>query len=410
MDGVGIGHHRYCAFGVVVLAFAAGFAQVFGAFAGRSFRFGRVRQHYSHGDVDPRPRSPRRSGSISYPSDSSRPVGRLDFDQYKTVRKPTPIETAQERRRWDLAAPSLKLADVSLRVARPPLDDKDAVFLGTEVPAAPLAALAQATPKGKVLAPAVPPREPPAEIVTGGDSDPQAQPVTLPSMFADEDQVNSTELNKTAETGQTGTKTIGQSTLSQAPLLASDRRLRPDRIAMSNLQGTNTALALTNKPANQSSATAGDTPGTGQQSRVLPPLEGMTRPKDAIPLARATPNSRGAIAGRSGLAPLGDRVGAQNLAEIPKIYQPRLEPDRSTRAQRTGGSAASEMAVKRTRSIGSRGTRMTTDGGMAASPVTKMGHPSRATTASRSTALQARRALESARTGRLTRPSRHSLF
>ena len=73
----------------------------------------------------------------------------------------------------------------------------------------------------------------------------------------------------------------------------------------------------------------------------------MTRPKDAIPLARATPNSRGAIAGRSGLAPLGDRVGAQNLAEIPKIYQPRLEPDRSTRAQRTGGSAASEMAVER---------------------------------------------------------------
>ena len=36
-----------------------------------------------------------------------------------------------------------------------------------------------------------------------------------------------------------------------------------------------------------------------------------------------------------------------NLAEIPKIYHPRLTPDRSTRAQRIGASAASELAVER---------------------------------------------------------------
>ena len=40
-------------------------------------------------------------------------------------------------------------------------------------------------------------------------------------------------------------------------------------------------------------------------------------------------------------------MGGQNLAEIPKIYHPRLEPDRSTRAQRIGASAASELAVER---------------------------------------------------------------
>ena len=49
----------------------------------------------------------------------------------------------------------------------------------------------------------------------------------------------------------------------------------------------------------------------------------------------------------SGLAALGDRVSGQNPAEIPKIYQPRLEPDRSMRAKRIGASAASELAVER---------------------------------------------------------------
>ena len=47
------------------------------------------------------------------------------------------------------------------------------------------------------------------------------------------------------------------------------------------------------------------------------------------------------------LAELGDRAGGQNLAEIPKMYHPRLEPDRSRRAQRIGASAASELAVER---------------------------------------------------------------
>ena len=42
-----------------------------------------------------------------------------------------------------------------------------------------------------------------------------------------------------------------------------------------------------------------------------------------------------------------DRARGQNLADIPKLYQPRVDPDRSTRAQRIGASAASELAVER---------------------------------------------------------------
>ena len=60
------------------------------------------------------------------------------------------------------------------------------------------------------------------------------------------------------------------------------------------------------------------------------------RPRPARPEAAAASLLRSAI----GLA-------VRLLTEIPKIYHPRLEPDRSTQAQRIGASAASELAVER---------------------------------------------------------------
>ncbi len=68
---------------------------------------------------------------------------------------------------------------------------------------------------------------------------------------------------------------------------------------------------------------------------------------EPIPLARATPDPGRANVGAPRLAELGDRAGGQNLVEIPKMYHPRLEPNRSRRAQRIGASAASELAVER---------------------------------------------------------------
>jgi hypothetical protein len=47
------------------------------------------------------------------------------------------------------------------------------------------------------------------------------------------------------------------------------------------------------------------------------------------------------------LAALADRPDTRTLAEIPKVYQPRLAPDRPDRAQLAGASAASELAVER---------------------------------------------------------------
>jgi hypothetical protein len=55
------------------------------------------------------------------------------------------------------------------------------------------------------------------------------------------------------------------------------------------------------------------------------------------------PASRGA----RDLAPLDIRPPARSIAEIPKVYQPRLAPDRPTRAQTAGATSASELAVER---------------------------------------------------------------
>jgi hypothetical protein len=258
--------------------------------------------------------------------------------------------TGSRTERWDLAAASLKLADRSLRVAQPLVDDKASGLLGPEATASPLTAVAKATPEGKGLAPALPPPEPRSEMAGAESDNPQAQPAILPPSLADGDHDASTDTKTAAEKEQASENSIGQSSSSShTSALTSDRRLRPDRIAVNPPQGAGTPLAATDKPVSIGPPDAGGTPGTGQRSRILPQIEGMARPREAIPLVRATPNSRRvANAGGSGLAALGDRVGGQNpTADIPRIYQPRLEPDRSTRAQRIGASAASELAVER---------------------------------------------------------------
>src|SRR5205814_1867489 len=81
--------------------------------------------------------------------------------------------------------------------------------------------------------------------------------------------------------------------------------------------------------------------GTGS---AAPPAIGS---QGLVALERATPRSRSSPTGGSDLAALAERPGGRTLAEIPKVYQPRLGPDRSNRAQRDGASSASELAVER---------------------------------------------------------------
>jgi hypothetical protein len=73
------------------------------------------------------------------------------------------------------------------------------------------------------------------------------------------------------------------------------------------------------------------------------PRVGRTAPAEALAIASATPRG---VAG-PGAGPGRDPIASRPLPEVPEVYRPRLDPNRSARAQRDGASAASEEAVER---------------------------------------------------------------
>ncbi|MGP0064432.1 MAG: hypothetical protein ACLQGP_12645, partial [Isosphaeraceae bacterium] len=92
--------------------------------------------------------------------------------------------------------------------------------------------------------------------------------------------------------------------------------------------------------------------GTGPQSGgsrpdAVSPAPPATVLDRLLALDRVTPRSRSTTGAGSGLASLDERPIGRTLAEVPRVYQPRLDPDRPKRAQRDGASAASELAVER---------------------------------------------------------------
>ncbi|WP_422928428.1 hypothetical protein [Singulisphaera sp. PoT] len=74
--------------------------------------------------------------------------------------------------------------------------------------------------------------------------------------------------------------------------------------------------------------------GSGLADQKAKALEGLA-------LSRATPS------GLSRLPDVQRSIGSRPLTEVPEVYRSRLDPNRSTVAQRAGASAASEQAVER---------------------------------------------------------------
>ena len=199
---------------------------------------------------------------------------------------------------------------------------------------------------------ATPPESRP-ELISKDNSDPPTQPVPLPPSLAEVDQVDSKTPISTAEAAEAGKKAARESSLSDDPALASDRRLRPDRSRSNEPDPAGMRFTVDGKPERNEPSTPkgqGTAVASGEKrqgTKVPAPRTKWSEPASRFRwLGRHPILARPMLAG-SGLAALGDRVGGQNLAEIPKIYHPRLEPDRSTRAQRIGASAASELAVER---------------------------------------------------------------
>jgi hypothetical protein len=139
--------------------------------------------------------------------------------------------------------------------------------------------------------------------------------------------------------------------------LRSDTRLRPGRFPENDQDPARvggSASPRTSRPEPEPvSSPRSRTPGAQPGQRVnLPDGRSSTTGSNGLPgepveLAQATPRSAVESAGDSVLAALDDRRPGRTLAEIPRVYQVRVAPDRPDRAQQGGASLASELAVER---------------------------------------------------------------
>ena len=258
--------------------------------------------------------------------------------------------------RWDLLDIPLPIADGQLRVGRPSdLEGRKTELKPKLAETAPATATI-ATPKGPQLAPGIP--APEARPLTDSKSNagPPAPEAPLPANVAEIDE--GTADTKTAEATEVRGPEERKAARGSILALTTDRRLRPERPEL--LSGDNGATGLPTGSTGagrvavprtsrdrQPAAKAPDE--TAKAATSIAPLgpPGIVASLEPIPAVRATPKASATGIGGNELAALGDRKDRPVLAEIPKIYLPRLDPDRSTQAQRIGASAASELAVER---------------------------------------------------------------
>jgi hypothetical protein len=255
-------------------------------------------------------------------------------------------------KRWDLTTAPLTLAAGSLTVTRPKIDERSRPIREPDIALTPLTAVADVTPQGKERGTASTSPEPRPEPTLTDNNPPEPTSLSPPNL-AEVDQVDSGPPISNSDSEPAEQKSARPPSVSLDPALATDRRLRVDRKPTNEPDPSRPQFTVAGQTERKDPRPADGrekvlpSDEKGQKKRAPQGRDGTGATGDPIPLARATPHSPGVRAGGSGLAALGDRVGGQGLIEIPKIYQPRLEPDRSTRAQRIGASAASELAVER---------------------------------------------------------------
>jgi hypothetical protein len=260
--------------------------------------------------------------------------------------------------RWDFLPAERTPADASLRVDRPEVatPNQERPDFSREFPEP--AAVATAVPAAPVELPAATPLEPRSQAAaTEAGTIPVPPTAPLAPDLAEIDRVDGSEAADPAAGGEP--KVVegrGEASVARGIVLQSDRRLRVER--PDTKDSPVRAPAPTSSRPRAPRAAVGDgggavSPAAARAERTVNPLEppagAAAKLEDLVPLARATP--RTGASGRAGsgigLAALGERAGTQSLIEIPKIYQPRLVPDRSAQAQRIGATKASELAVER---------------------------------------------------------------
>ena len=261
--------------------------------------------------------------------------------------------------RLDLVDLPLHLAEPHPEVGRPAAVEAMASLLKPDLAEKTPAAVASAVPKGSPLATEPRAPEPRALAQTKSSAEPPAAADPLPPEALELDR--RPDETKTAGAGKDGSASdVQPSSSTGAPIVALrfDRRLRPVRPerGSATIGGSQDSTAAGGagrrseprtsgggQPVTKGSAGIGDVAASPGQ----PGLDAAAGSADVIPSVRATPALRSLSSGGAGLADLGERARRQPSIEIPRIYQPRLDPDRFAQAQRTGANAASELAVER---------------------------------------------------------------
>jgi hypothetical protein len=257
---------------------------------------------------------------------------------------------------WDLVTAPLALADAKLQVARPSVKEQpQPAPSGEPKPSAP-DAVGASTPRQQsaAVAPPEPRAGPEAAALARTPAPPEALPPDLTELDGGRDPAAAT---KTSGVGPGARAPSEQPAPAGDLVLRTDRRIRPERAEPNQSDRGGSRLTLVPERDSRAQIPGNSPTGSGPHQATAAPEQGRGIPggialsasvavNGPIPLDRATP-ARARFGGGSGLAPLGERAGGQGLTEIPKFYQPRLDPDRSTRAQRIGASAASELAVER---------------------------------------------------------------
>ena len=258
--------------------------------------------------------------------------------------------------RLELAAAPLRLADIALSAPRPEFADRAAPDPPTNSPA-PLP-IGAAIPR-----PSLPVPERPT-IDSRPDTNPSpaavgpVPPSPLPPNLAEGDRESADPPAEASPATRDGRRLVAEALGNRDMTLRADVRLRPGRTDPPSRGIEPGRTAPSGSPAVTPSAPDSVpvegpvAPGTGSGSvdampKTGSPARAVTGVDRTLSLDRVTPRPRPTPGSGSGLASLDERPIGRTLAEIPKVYQPRVDPDRPNRAQRDGASAASELAVER---------------------------------------------------------------
>ncbi len=268
-------------------------------------------------------------------------------DAIRTLRPSQTEAKKSAAARWDLVDSPILLANAVIHPQRPKIEPPAASKARSlELPQAAPAAVVATTPKVRRSVAEESSPEPRAELtVKQRDRAPMPQ-APPPANLADADRTqDSPGAIADQEAGKGAPRASETSSVARGIVLQSDRRLRPDRSVRNDdtRSRRNATKPARSEPQAPGSAKTSGEPGSRQAAAGPEPDGAGEVDGSPVALVRVTP--RPSIA--AGVAPLRERAEARGLADIPKLYQPRLEPDRSARAQRSGATAASELAVDR---------------------------------------------------------------